>query len=96
MTDKYFEELKKNLKEAIPTFDSLDFKRMKDKIKAKLKKKEADFLFLIRSFKTLVVGDWNTTEKKKKRLMSIRDNLLRNSPYAETIDSYYDIKKEEV
>ncbi|OYT53643.1 MAG: hypothetical protein B6U72_05110 [Candidatus Altiarchaeales archaeon ex4484_2] len=92
MNDKYFEELKKTLGETIPAFDSPDFKRMRDQIKTKLKRKETDFLFLIRSFKILVVGDWNTT-KNKKRLLDIRNNILRNSVYAETIDNYYDIEK---
>lgn len=92
MDDKYFNELKETLRETIPDFDSPDFKRMRNQIKVKLKKKETDFLFLIRSFKTLLVGDWNTTGDKK-RLRSIRDNLLKNSIYAETIDGYYDIKK---
>ena len=92
MVDDYFDGLKKTLSECIPEFDSPDFSRMGDEIRRELKKKESVFLFLIRSFKTLVVGDWNTAEKKK-RLVGVRDNLLRNSLYAETIDRYYDLKR---
>lgn len=90
--DEYFHDTKKKLEEQIPEFQSADFKKMGDKIRKKLEKEESDFLLIIRSLTILVLGDWNTAEKKEV-LYSIKNNLLKNGLYAETIDKYYDMKK---
>ncbi len=91
MTD-YFEETKKILEEKIPDYDSSDFRKLGDKIRKGLKKKESDLLILVRSLKILVLGDWHT-EEKKNILLGIKNTLLKNGMYAETIDNYYDMKK---
>lgn len=88
----YFEEVKKDLEEKIPDYQSSDFKKIGDKIRKELKKKENDFILLVRSLKTLVLGDWNTDEKRAI-LNTVKNTLLKNGLYAETIDKYYDVKK---
>lgn len=90
--DDYFKEVKKDLEDKIPDYDTPDFKRMRDKIKKKLEKKETDLLIFIRRLKILILGDWYT-EEKKKLLMEIKNNLLKNGLYAETIDKYYNMEK---
>ena len=65
---------------------------MRNKIRKELKKKESDQYILTRRLKILVLGDWNSTEKKQ-RLLTIKNNLLKNGLYAETIDNYYDMEK---
>lgn len=92
MDDKYYEELKIKLRGTIPDFTSPEFKKIRDSIKTKLEKEETDFIFLIRSLKTLVLGDWSTAEDKNK-LLGIRNNLLKHGLYSETIDNYYDVRK---
>jgi|SRR3989338_4826736 len=88
----YFEETKKKLEEQIPEYTSSDFRKIGDKIRKELKKEEADLLILIRSLKILVLGDWYTAEKKTM-LVYVKNTLLKNGFYAETIDKYYDIKQ---
>ncbi|MBI5061763.1 MAG: hypothetical protein HZB67_05625 [Candidatus Aenigmarchaeota archaeon] len=88
--DDYFKEAKKSLEEKIPDFDSAEFKKMGDKIRKQLQKKENDLLITIRRLKILVLGDWHTIEKKQ-RLENIKNILLTNGLYAETIDKYYDM-----
>ena len=88
----YFEEIKKNLEEQIPNFDSPDFKRIGDRIRKQLQKKENDYIILIRRLKILVLGDWYS-EEKKQLLINIKNTLLKNGLYAETIDKYYDMNK---
>ncbi len=90
--DTYFIETKKSLEEKIPNYESTDFKKIRDKIKKALEDKRSDFLILVRSLKILILGDWYTDEKKKL-LTDIKNNLLRNGIYAETIDNYYDLRK---
>ncbi|MEK6957640.1 MAG: hypothetical protein AABW99_01535 [archaeon] len=86
----YFSEAKKRIEEQIPDFESPDFKKMGDSIRKELQQKEAEMKLVMRSIKTLVLGDWSTNEKKE-RLMNVRNTLLRNGFYAETIDKYYDM-----
>ena len=90
--DEYFEKIKKNLEQKIPSFDSSDFKKVGDKIRKELQKKENDYLILIRRLKILVLGDWYSKEKKQ-RLIDIKNMLLEHGLYAETIDKYYDLSK---
>lgn len=90
--EDYFEKAKKELESKIPDYESSQFKKMRDKIKKELKKKENELLILVRRFKILILGDWNT-EEKKKVLIEIKDTLLNNGLYAETIDKYYNMNK---
>ena len=92
--DTYFDETKKRLEENIPDYDTPEFKKMRDKIKKELSKKENDFLILIRKLKILVLGDW-FNEQKRALLTGIKTNLLRSGLYAETIDKYYDMNKKD-
>lgn len=89
---EYFEEAKKKLVSEIPEYDSPDFKRMRNEIRKKLKRKESDLLILIRRLKILILGDWYT-KGKKKLLVGIKNTLLGNGLYVETIDKYYDIRR---
>ncbi|MBI4244798.1 MAG: hypothetical protein HY606_11970 [Planctomycetes bacterium] len=91
MTD-YFEETKKKLEEQIPDYTSPDFRKIGDKIRKELKKEETDLLILIRSLKILVLGDWYTVEKKTL-LVTVKNTLLKNGFYAETIEKYYDMRQ---
>lgn len=88
----YFKEVKKKLEEKIPDYDTIQFKRLRNKIRERLEKKENDFLIIIRSLSILILGDWYNKEKKEL-LLEIKNNLLKNGLYAETIDKYYDVKK---
>jgi len=88
MEQDYFKETKQKFDAAIPDFRSGDFGRVRDKIRKGLEKAEGDQFLLIRKLKTLVLGDWNTPEKRD-RLESIKNSLLRSGYYAETIDAYY-------
>lgn len=88
----YFKDAKKILEEKIPDFSSPDFKKVRDNIIKRLKSKESDFLILIRRLKVLILADWYD-DKKKNQLLAIKNNLLKNGIYAETIDNYYDIEK---
>ncbi|MBM3303867.1 MAG: hypothetical protein FJY76_02130 [Candidatus Aenigmarchaeota archaeon] len=90
--DGYFDEAKRVLEEKIPEFDTPEFRRMRDEIRKKLTDKEADLLITVRRLKILVLGDWFTAEKKQL-LSDIKNNLLKNGLYAETIDRYYDMNK---
>lgn len=90
--EDYFDETKKKLEEKIPDFGSKDFEMMRYRIREELKRKETEFLLLIRSLKILVLGDWFTPEKKQL-IYEIKNTLLKNGLYAETIDSYYDMGK---
>src|SRR3989338_7755375 len=85
----YFSEAKKRIEEQIPEFESQDFKKMRDKIKKELQHKEAEISLLRRRLKILILGDWKTKEDKEC-LLEIKNCLLANGLYAETIDSYYD------
>ena len=90
--EDYFEEIKEEFKRKIPEFDSPDFEKIRNKIRSELKKKENEYLILVRSLKILILGDWYT-EEKKQILYNIKNNLLKNGLYAETVDKYYDVKK---
>lgn len=90
----YFTTIKERAKAKIPPYGSAEFGKLGDDIRKQLKKKENDFLILIRSLKTLVLGDWGTPEKKRL-LLEVKETLLKNGLYAETIDSYYDIGKKD-
>lgn len=92
LSDNYFQMIKKELEKKIPNYDSEDFKRTRNEIKKQLEKKESDLLILIRSLKVLILGDWYN-EEEKKLLYGIKNNLLKNGLYAETIDKYYDMRK---
>lgn len=92
MMYNYFEELKKEMVKKIPEYDSPEFKKMRNEIRKSLKKKESDLLISIRGLKILVLADWYN-EEKRRLLDEIKNTLLRNGLYAETIDRYYDIKK---
>ena len=92
MVGNYYEDVKADFRESIPSVDSVDFKKLRDDIRNKLRRKESGFFLLIRSLKTVILGDWNTAEKKSK-LLGIKDNLLRNGLYAQTIDDYYELSK---
>ena len=87
----YFSEAKKRIEEQIPEFESQDFKKMRDKIKKELQHKEAEISLLRRRLKILILGDWKTKEDKEC-LLEIKNCLLANGLYAETIDSYYDTR----
>lgn len=87
----YFKETKKKLQKKIPDFDTKDFESMRKKISNELKKNESEQKILLRSLKILLLGDWYT-EEKKEILFEIKNNILDNGYYAETIDSYCDIK----
>lgn len=88
----YFKNMKRTLQGKIPDFSSPEFKRMRDSIVRGLKSKESDFLILIRRLKVLLLADWYD-EKKRGLLLEIKNNLLKNGIYAETIDNYYDMGK---
>ncbi|MBM3303857.1 MAG: hypothetical protein FJY76_02080, partial [Candidatus Aenigmarchaeota archaeon] len=90
--DSYFEKVKKDLERKIPDYDTPEFRKMGDEIRRRLKDKETDLLITVRRLKILVLGDWYN-EEKKQLLSNIKNNLLRNGLYAETIDKYYDMKK---
>jgi len=88
----YLAEIKANLEERIPEYGSKDFEKMKDQIRKELSKKENDLLLITRSLKVLILGDWHTKEKAQL-LWNVRNLLLKNGVYAETVDSYYDPKR---
>lgn len=92
MGEDYFKETKSKLEAAIPDFGSAKFKEMQEKIRKELENKENDFLLQVRSLKVLVLGDWYA-ESKKQVLHGIRDTLLHNGYYAQTIDAYYDVRR---
>ena len=92
--DDYFITIKENAKSKIPPYETAEFRKLGDDIREQLKKKESDFLVLLRSLKTLVLGDWGTPEKKKV-LQKVKATLLKNGLYAETIDEYYDMRKKD-
>lgn len=88
----YFKETKKALESKIPAYDTPDFEKFKNKIRERLKSNETEHILLIRTLKTLILGDWNSKEKKQ-RLQDIKNTFLNTGLYAETIDSYYDMNK---
>lgn len=90
--DEYFNETKKRLEKAIPSLDSREFEKMRNRIRSQLKKKENEFKMLMRSLKVIVLGDWHTPSKRKI-LNDIKNILLKNAIYTQTIDDYYDVKK---
>jgi len=88
----YFKKIKQRLENKIPDWNSPEYKKTRNKIIDGLKKDEDDFRNLRLNLKTLILGDWNT-ESKKKRLYNIRNTLISNELYAETINHYYNIYK---
>jgi len=88
----FFKETKKELENKIPEFHSKNFEKIRNSIRKQLQREENDLFLLIRRLKILVLGDWYT-EEKKQCLFGIKNNLLRNGLYAETIDKYYDMNK---
>ncbi len=92
MAEDYFSEVKEKLEKIIPEYDSPDFKKMRNGIRRQLQKRESDYFLLLRGLKILVLGDWHTGEQRK-RLNDIKNALLKKGLYAETIDTYYDLKK---
>lgn len=47
--DEYLNETKKRLEKAIPSLDSREFEKMRNRIRSQLKKKENEFKMLMRS-----------------------------------------------
>jgi len=92
LAEDYFKETKERFEENIPEYSSKQFNEMGDRIRKMLSEKESDFLILTRSLKILLLGDW-FTEGKRNRLLEIRNLLLKNDLYTETIDHYYDMQK---
>ncbi|MCX6777619.1 MAG: hypothetical protein NT157_01920 [Candidatus Micrarchaeota archaeon] len=92
--ENYFKETKERLGRDIPSYDSVDFKKLSDNIRKELQKEENEYGILVRHLKILLLGDWYTQEKKRL-LDSIKNNLLANGLYAETIDGYYDVGKKD-
>jgi len=90
LTD-YFTETKAELEKKIPTPDTDEFRKMQEKIKEGLKKKENEFLLQIRNLKVLILGDW-APEAKRQVLVGVRDTLLKHGFYAQTIDAYHSVK----
>lgn len=90
--DDYLAAAKKKLEKVIPPIDSKDFKRMRNRIRSQLKKKENDFMLITRSLKIIVLGDWRTSDQRH-RLNRVKDTLLKNGIYTQTIDDYYDMNK---
>lgn len=90
--EDYFKETKKRLEERIPDIESPDFKKMGEKIRKELQKKENEKTIILRRLKILILGDWYT-EEKKGRLSAVKNTLLKSGLYAETIDGYYDTAK---
>jgi len=88
----FFKETKKELEEQIPEYNTPDFKKIRNNIIKQLQKEENDLILLIRRLKILVLGDWYSKEKREL-LVEIKNNLLKQGLYAETIDKYYDIHK---
>ncbi|MBI2530402.1 MAG: hypothetical protein HYW05_04630 [Candidatus Diapherotrites archaeon] len=91
MLQDYFKEAKENLEKQIPEYSSPEFKKIGDNIRRQLQKREQDYFLLLRSLKSLILGDWHKNEQKQ-RLCSIKNLLLKNGLYAETIDNYYSKK----
>ncbi len=92
MAEDYFLETKAKLEQQIPEYNSPEFSKMREAIKHQLLKKENDLKLSIRRMKTLILGDWHTLEQRQ-RLAEIKNTLLKNGFYAETIDGYYDVHK---
>jgi hypothetical protein len=90
--DDYYLDAKAKFQRVIPAYSDADFTKMGDEIRKNLMKKENDLLIIRRSLKTIVLGDWNSPEKMQ-RLLDIKNSLLKNQLYAETIDKYYDMNK---
>ncbi|MEK6924211.1 MAG: hypothetical protein AABW54_03165 [Candidatus Micrarchaeota archaeon] len=88
----YFKETKEGLESRIPDYGTDGFQKMQDHIRKELSKEERSFDLLLRSFKILLLGDWNT-EAKRKVLQGVRDTLLTAGYYAQTIDAYCDVNK---
>lgn len=88
----YFKKIKERLENRIPEWNSPEYQKTRNKIIDGLKKDENNFKILRLSLKTLILGDWNT-KSKKERLYNIRNTLIRNGLYAETINHYYNIYK---
>ncbi len=92
MPEDYFREAKEKLEKIIPEYDSPDFKKMRNGIRKQLQKRESEYFLLLRSLKTLILGDWHSKEQKQL-LNDIKNALLKKGLYAETINNYYDLKK---
>ncbi|MCK5473940.1 MAG: hypothetical protein KAI53_00910 [Candidatus Aenigmarchaeota archaeon] len=90
--EDYFKKAKSDLEKKIPDYGTDEFGKFRDKIRVQLKKKESDHFLIVRGLKVLVLGDWNTKEKKQ-RLYDLKTILLGNGIYAETIDKYCDVDK---
>lgn len=88
----FFKDAKKSLENKIPVYNTTEFEKLRDTIKNKLKEKENEHLLIVRSLKTVILGDWNTDAKKQK-LYNIKNTLLKNGIYAVTVDEYYDMDK---
>ncbi len=88
--DKYFSEVKRELETSIPELGSKEFRQIRDRIRKQLKKKENEYMLVIRSLKIIIFGDWNTPTKRKK-LNDAKTTLLKNGVYAQTIDDYYNM-----
>ncbi|MFA4945932.1 MAG: hypothetical protein WC607_00085 [Candidatus Micrarchaeia archaeon] len=93
MADEYLERTKTRLEREIPSVRNIkQFEEMERKIRAEIEKKENEQKLLIRSFKTLVLGDWRT-EEQKQVLKEVKEELLKEGYYAKTIDAYCDVAK---
>src|SRR3989344_5694192 len=93
METDYFKKTKEKFDRVIPDYGTVEFRKIREDIKKGLEKKENEQILLVRRLRTLVLGDWRTPEQKKL-LNDIKNILLQNGYYAETIDTYYDPKKQ--
>ncbi len=89
----YFKETKTGLEKSIPEYGTAEFQKIQDNIRKELQKKENEFILLLKSLKILVLGDWYSPVKLQA-LCNVRDTLLKNGYYAQTIDSYHDTGKQ--
>jgi hypothetical protein len=87
MLKDYFEETKERFDKVIPEYGTGDFKKMKEDIRKGLQKEDSQYILLRKTLKTLILGDWYNPEKKKI-LTDIKNSLLKNGYYAQTIDAY--------
>lgn len=90
--ENYLSQIKENLEKGIPDYGTRAFEKIRDDIRKQLAKKENDSLLIRRGLKVLVLGDW-FDQPKRDLLYQIRNTLLKNGIYAETVDSYYDMNK---
>ncbi|OIO21779.1 hypothetical protein COV61_01240 [Candidatus Micrarchaeota archaeon CG11_big_fil_rev_8_21_14_0_20_47_5] len=92
MSEDYFKKTKEKFEAKIPNYGTDSFRKMRDAIRKGLSRQENEHMLRIRRLKTLLLGDW-TDEEKKALLHKIKNTLLENGYYAQTIDNYHDPKR---